>query len=84
MEVLVLERRLYDVPALHPPSNSPNSLHLLPISLWQHCSPADNQAWISSDITLKRWLSPSVRKGEYLGVCACQMGVSVVCVFKTD
>ena len=52
-------------------STSPNLLHLLPISLWQHCSPADNQAWISSDITLKRWLSPSLRKGEYLGVCVC-------------
>lgn len=49
---------------------SPNSLHLLSISLWQHCSPEDNWAWISGDITLKRWLSPSVRKGEYWGVCA--------------
>lgn len=52
------------------PPLSPNSLHLLPISLWQHCSPEDNRAWISGDITLKRWLSPSVRKGEYWGVCA--------------
>lgn len=76
MEVEVLERRLHDVPDYPPPhhsspffSTSPNSLHLLPTSLCQRCSPADNQAWISSDITLKRWLSPSVRKGEYFGVC---------------
>lgn len=72
MEVVVLERRLYDVPDYPPPpSTSPNSLHLLPISLCQHCSPADNQVWINSDITLKRWLSPNVRKGERLGVGVC-------------
>lgn len=87
MKVVVLERRIYDVlvcPPSQPPSAPPNSLHLLPSSLCQHCSPADNQAWISSDITLKRWLSPRVWGRVSVWVRVCQMGVSVMCVFKTD
>lgn len=81
MEVVVLERRLYDVPDYPPPPPPPQiHSHLLPTSLWQHCSPADNRAWISSDITLKRWLSPSVRKGEYSGVCVSDGCERYVCV----
>uniref|UniRef100_A0AAZ1XAP0 Transmembrane protein 260 n=1 Tax=Oreochromis aureus TaxID=47969 RepID=A0AAZ1XAP0_OREAU len=41
----------------------------------KHCTPVDNQAWISSDITLKRWLSPSMRKGELI-TTACELGVA--------
>lgn len=83
VEAVVLERRLYDVPDYPPPpAIFPKALLLLPTSLCQHCSPADNQAWIRSDITLKRRLSPSVRKRGYLGVCVSDG--SYVCVFKTD
>uniref|UniRef100_A0A3Q3IUL5 Transmembrane protein 260 n=1 Tax=Monopterus albus TaxID=43700 RepID=A0A3Q3IUL5_MONAL len=41
----------------------------------QHRSPTDNQAWISSDIILKRWLSPSVSTGELI-TTACELGVA--------
>lgn len=77
VEVVLLQRRLYDLTD-YPPLAAifPNSLHLLPMSLCQHCSPADNRAWIKGDITLKRWLSPNVRNC----VCVCEMDVIYVCV----
>lgn len=65
-----------------PPRHTRTPPHkFLPTSLCQHCSPAeDNHAWISSDITQKSRLSPSVRKGEYLGVCVSDGCERYMCV----
>lgn len=64
------------------PHHPPPQIHPIssPHPSCQHCTPVDNQAWISSDITLKRWLSPSMRKGEYFGLCVSDGCECYVCV----
>ncbi|XP_068195800.1 protein O-mannosyl-transferase TMEM260 isoform X2 [Antennarius striatus] len=61
-----------------------NDVHTLPIQIPSISSSYASgniatqritRVWITSDITLKRWLSPSMRKGELI-TTACELGVA--------